>query len=371
MKMRYLTLVFLLTLALAACGSRPQPTLENETGNGNGNGEGASPATPAQPAPGESPLPAPEGNAGALSPLPTPPAALRDAAVTHLAAELGISPQQVTVLSSKAVEWPDASLGCPQPGMMYAQVVTPGYWFLLQAEGQEYKVHTDQTGQRAVICQPASGDLDSPDAAFQVLLAHLTETYPGFGLDQQEVWIPQDITRAALMGISTWAWLSGEWTLEMYFPAVPQPTYDNTLFHQRAGTVWIGTLEADGQVTSAYEPLSLSFDVGPCDEEAIKPNGSKEWAGVEITVQDGAIHIEQNLSYVCCAELALAAGRDGEVIRVIETNIGQVCRCMCGYPVPADITGLPAGTYTVEVWGVQHFDVHPLELLGSGEVTIP
>jgi hypothetical protein len=37
----------------------------------------------------------------------------------------------------------------------------------------------------------------------------------------------------------------------------------------------------------------------------------------------------------------------------------------------ADLTGLPAGTYAVEVWGVQHYDVHPLELLGSGEVTIP
>ena len=367
MKMRYLSLVFLLALTLAACGSRPQPTLEN----GNGNGEGASPTTPAQPAPGESPLHEPDVSASALSPLPTPPVALQDAAVTHLAAELGISPEQVIVLSSKALEWPDASLGCPQPGMMYAQVVTPGYWFLLQAEGQEYKVHTDQTGQRAIICQPASGDLDSPDAAFQVLLTHLTETYPGFGLEQQEEWIPQDITRAAMVGISTWAWRSGEWTLEMYFPAVPQPTYDNTLFHQRAGTVWIGTLEADGQVTPTYEPLSLSFDVGPCDEEVTKSDRSNEWAGVEITAQDGAIHIEQNLSYVCCAELALAAGRDGEVIRVIETNVGQVCRCMCGYPVTADLTGLPAGTYTVEVWGVQHFDVHPLELLGSGEVTIP
>ena len=40
-------------------------------------------------------------------------------------------------------------------------------------------------------------------------------------------------------------------------------------------------------------------------------------------------------------------------------------------PVTAQLTGLPAGTYTVEVWGVQHFDLHSLELLGSAEVTIP
>ena len=91
---------------------------------------------------------------------------------------------------------------------------------------------------------------------------------------------------------------------------------------------------------------------------------------MDVTVQDGSIHIDQHVAYVCCAELALSAGRDADVIRVIETNLDQECRCMCGYPVAATLTGLPSGTYTVEVWGVQHFDVHPLELLGSAEVTI-
>jgi hypothetical protein len=173
-----------------------------------------------------------------------------------------------------------------------------------------------------------------------------------------------------MVGVSTWAWRSGAWTLEMTFPTVAEPAYESVLFHQQAGTVWLGGVEADGQVTSVYEPLSLAFDVGSCDE-SIPPDTLDEWAGIEITIQHGAIHVEQNLSYVCCAELALAAGRDGEVIRVIETNVGQVCRCMCGYPVTADVTGLESGRYTMEVWGVQHFDVHPLELLGSGEVTVP
>jgi len=36
-----------------------------------------------------------------------------------------------------------------------------------------------------------------------------------------------------------------------------------------------------------------------------------------------------------------------------------------------DLAGLAPGTYTVEIWGVQHLDVHSLELLGSAEVTIP
>jgi hypothetical protein len=290
--------------------------------------------------------------------------------VTYLAAELDVTSEEVAMLSSEPVEWPDTSLGCPQPGEMYAQVITPGYRFLLQAKGQEYEVHTDQTGQSVVICQPASGSLSDPQAAFQVLLAHLIQTYPGFGLDQQRGWVKQDITKAGTVGTSTWAWRGGEWTLEMSFPIVPQPAYENVLFHQQAGTVWLGTLEADGQVTPVYKPLALSFDVGPCDEN-LSPDTVREWAGVKIVVQQDVVHIDQVLSYTCCAELALSAGRDGQIVRVIETNVGEVCRCMCGYPVIANMDGLDPGTYTVEVWGVQHLDIHPLELLGSAEVTVP
>jgi len=346
MKKQHLTLLFLLTLLLAACGLRPQPT--RETG------------------PGESPLPEP--GMSPISPSPEPATEPASAAVAHLAAELGISLEEVTVLSFEAVQWSDASLGCPQPGMMYAQVVTPGYRFFLEAEGERYEVHTDRTGRSVVVCQPASPHPAESEATFQDLLAYLTETYPGFGLAQQEEWVPEDVTPPGLVGASTQVWRSGEWSVQITYPVVPQPAYEATLSHQRAGLVWSGTLEADGQVTSV-ETVFLSANIGPCDE-TIPPDTLGEWAGVEITAQDGAIHVEQNLSYVCCAELALAAGQDGTVIKIIETNVGQVCRCMCGYQLVADLTVLIPGTYAVEVWGVQHFDTHPLELLGSGEVTI-
>jgi len=374
-KTQYLALLSLLALLLAACGTSPLGT-EAVPGTPAQPTPEVSPGIPARPTPGESPLPEPEVRP--VSPLPIPPAAPLDAAVAYLAAELNVSPEEVTVLSFEPVEWSDASLGCPQPGMMYAQVITPGYLFLLEAGGRRHEVHTDRTGQNVVICErETSGDLRDPEAAFRVLLAHLIQTTPGFGLDQQGEWIQDDITSSGLVGASTRAWRSGEWTLEMSFPVLPQPVYEIVLAHQRAGLVWTGTLEAAGTVTPADEPLLLSFDVGSCDE-TVPPDSLNEWAGVEFsvdtsvdTVQEGAIHIEQNLSYVCCAELALTAGREGEVIKVIETNVGEVCRCMCGYPLTADLTGLSPGTYTVEVWGVQHFDVHPLELLGSGEVTIP
>lgn len=76
------------------------------------------------------------------------------AAVEHLAAELGIPAEEIEVLSVARYEWPDTSLGCPEPGRSYAQVVTEGYSVILRARDGEYEVHTDLDGRIAVICEP-------------------------------------------------------------------------------------------------------------------------------------------------------------------------------------------------------------------------
>ena len=49
--------------------------------------------------------------------------------------------------------WPDASLGCPQEGMMYAQVLTPGYLVVIRdAGGAEHSVHTNEDASSAIVC---------------------------------------------------------------------------------------------------------------------------------------------------------------------------------------------------------------------------
>jgi hypothetical protein len=50
---------------------------------------------------------------------------------------------EVTLVSAEYVKWPDASLGNPEPGMAYAQVITPGYKIILIAGGAQYEYHTD------------------------------------------------------------------------------------------------------------------------------------------------------------------------------------------------------------------------------------
>jgi hypothetical protein len=65
--------------------------------------------------------------------------------------QLGIPEENIRVMAVEAVDWPDASLGCPQPGTMYAQIITPGYRIVLAAEGATYTYHTDG-GKLVVLC---------------------------------------------------------------------------------------------------------------------------------------------------------------------------------------------------------------------------
>ncbi len=87
-------------------------------------------------------------SAGAPQSAPGPVEAARNA----LAEKLGIPAGEIQVVSSEAVDWPDTSLGCPQPGMMYAQVITPGYRIVLEAKGKQYTAHTDRVGGRVIFC---------------------------------------------------------------------------------------------------------------------------------------------------------------------------------------------------------------------------
>jgi hypothetical protein len=84
-----------------------------------------------------------------------PPAEAKEAvrlARENLAQKLGLAPETVRLVSVEAVEWRDTSLGCPQRGMMYAQVITPGFRVVLEAEGKKYDYHTD-TGRFVVLCE--------------------------------------------------------------------------------------------------------------------------------------------------------------------------------------------------------------------------
>ena len=75
-----------------------------------------------------------------------------DLAVADLATRLSIDASGITTISAKGVTWPDGSLGCPQPGMVYTQVTVDGALIELGAGGATYSYHSG--GSRApFLCQ--------------------------------------------------------------------------------------------------------------------------------------------------------------------------------------------------------------------------
>jgi hypothetical protein len=78
--------------------------------------------------------------------MTTPPAAA-DApepvrqAIADLAARLAVSTEAIKIVQAEAVVWPDGSLGCPEPDMMYTQVIVEGMKIILAVEGEEYHYH--------------------------------------------------------------------------------------------------------------------------------------------------------------------------------------------------------------------------------------
>ena len=58
-----------------------------------------------------------------------------------LATRLGVSREEITLQSIEATEFPDTSLGVPEPGKMYTQVITQGYIIKLIVYGKTYEYH--------------------------------------------------------------------------------------------------------------------------------------------------------------------------------------------------------------------------------------
>ncbi len=61
-----------------------------------------------------------------------------------LADRLSAPVDSLALVSDEPVSWSDASLGCPEEGMAYAQVITPGHRITFSYQGERYEVHTSR-----------------------------------------------------------------------------------------------------------------------------------------------------------------------------------------------------------------------------------
>lgn len=82
-----------------------------------------------------------------------PPTAVVQAALDAASTQLGVPTDNLVVVMAAQRDWPDTSLGCPEPGRSYAQIITPGYVLTIDTDDlvTEIQVNTDE-GSRAAIC---------------------------------------------------------------------------------------------------------------------------------------------------------------------------------------------------------------------------
>jgi hypothetical protein len=169
--MRRIIPALVLVVVLAACGSSDD---DDTSGTGGSTVPPVSETTPPSSAPTSGPPTSSPGTTTPGSPpfsaQPLPPASIPPAvsagtpieqdlplvvaAVDNLAEQLGIEADAVTVVQAVAVTWPDGSLGCPEPGMMYTQALVDGTFVLLEAGGVQYQYHG---GDPLFLCEPGKG----------------------------------------------------------------------------------------------------------------------------------------------------------------------------------------------------------------------
>lgn len=74
------------------------------------------------------------------------PAELRRAVVADAAKRFKVAESAVVLTRAEQVTWPDSSLGCPEPGMMYTQSLVPGFRVVAKTTAGELRYHTDTAG---------------------------------------------------------------------------------------------------------------------------------------------------------------------------------------------------------------------------------
>lgn len=83
------------------------------------------------------------------------PAPILEAVQRQLTEDVpGVDLSAATVVLAEAVEWSDGSLGCPEPGMLYTQAITPGYHVVISVAGTEYDYRATDAGQVRLCAEP-------------------------------------------------------------------------------------------------------------------------------------------------------------------------------------------------------------------------
>jgi hypothetical protein len=101
-------------------------------------------------------MPLTGGDAG-----PLPPAELLAGVLADAGRRSGVAEQDLVIVKSRRVTWPDGSLGCPEPGMSYTQALVPGWQLVIRADRQDLDYRCADRG-RFMLCPPGRGRDPAP-----------------------------------------------------------------------------------------------------------------------------------------------------------------------------------------------------------------
>ena len=148
-----IALIIVLGLLLVACGNATVPA--GPVSDSNVTTTPALEITPAvTTAPTAEITPGTTLTATGASAVASPVAGSVEAKVAQaLSKKTGVDTSKLVLTTKDALDWPDSALGCPAPGMMYSQIVTSGFKLIYSDGAKTYEVHTDRSGNRAVLCQ--------------------------------------------------------------------------------------------------------------------------------------------------------------------------------------------------------------------------
>ena len=78
-----------------------------------------------------------------------------------LSHRLSIEVDKDQLLEIRAVIWPDSSLGCPEPGKIYSQILQSGFLIRLEVERRMYFYHSAGM-QKPFLCEETSQMVPHP-----------------------------------------------------------------------------------------------------------------------------------------------------------------------------------------------------------------
>jgi len=95
----------------------------------------------------------------------TAPAASLEKIKADAAARANVTIESVQVISSERTAWNDGSLGCPQPGEFYTQMLTSGYRVRIAAGSEKLDYRLAESGFFRLCADASALDLPDPAAA--------------------------------------------------------------------------------------------------------------------------------------------------------------------------------------------------------------